>query len=83
MYKVKIFVTLKESVVDPQGNVATKALQEMNVPEVQQVRVGKLFEVTIEKSDKDIEQLVHDICKNLLVNLEVEQYEFEIEEVPA
>lgn len=83
MYKVKVFVTLKESVVDPQGSAATKALQNTEFPEVQDVRVGKYIELSFEKSNKDIEKAVHDICRNLLVNTVVEDYRFDIEEVGA
>lgn len=83
MYKVKVFVTLKESVVDPQGSAATKALQNSEFPEVQDVRVGKYIELNIEKSNKEIEETIHDMCKNLLVNTVVEDYRFEIEEVGA
>lgn len=83
MYKVNVFVTLKESVIDPQGSAATKALQKLDFPEVQDVRVGKYIELKLEKTDKDIEVTVHNICKGLLVNKEVEDYRFEIEEVVA
>ncbi|MEK3889740.1 phosphoribosylformylglycinamidine synthase subunit PurS [Bacillus sp. FSL K6-3431] len=83
MYKVKVFVTLKESVIDPQGSAATKALKNTDFPEVQDVRVGKYIELIVEQSDKGIEESVHDICRNLLVNTVVEDYRFEIEEVGA
>ncbi|MBW8349420.1 phosphoribosylformylglycinamidine synthase subunit PurS [Bacillus sp. IITD106] len=83
MYKVKVFVTLKESVIDPQGSAATKALQKLDFPEVEEVRVGKYIELKLEKTDRNIEETVHNICKELLVNKEVEDYRFEIEEVVA
>jgi len=83
MYKVKVFVTLKESVIDPQGSAATKALQKLDYPEVQNVRVGKYIELTLNNTDQNIEETVHNICKELLVNKEVEDYRFEIEEVVA
>jgi len=83
MYKVKVFVTLKESVIDPQGSAATKALQKLEFPEVQEVRVGKYIELKLEKSEQNIDETVHNICKGLLVNKEVEDYRFEIEEVVA
>ncbi|MCR2823412.1 phosphoribosylformylglycinamidine synthase subunit PurS [Lederbergia panacisoli] len=83
MYKVKVFVTLKESVIDPQGSAATKALQKLDFPEVQNVRVGKYIELTLNNTDENIEETVHNICKGLLVNKEVEDYRFEIEEVGA
>jgi len=83
MYKVKVFVTLKESVIDPQGSAATKALQKHDFSEVQEVRVGKYIELKIKNTDQNIEDTVHNMCKSLLVNKEVEDYRFEIEEVGA
>ncbi|WP_144460921.1 phosphoribosylformylglycinamidine synthase subunit PurS [Siminovitchia fortis] len=82
MYKVKVFVTLKESVIDPEGAAATKELKKSDFPEVENVRVGKYIELTIDKTE-NVEEAVHDMCKNLLVNTEVEDYRFEIEEAAA
>ena len=81
MYKVKVFVTLKESVIDPQGAAATKALQQSGHTELQEVRVGKYMELSIKKTDRNVEEAVHDMCRKLLVNEMVEDYRFEIEEV--
>ena len=83
MYKVKVFVTLKESVIDPAGAAATKELKNSQYPGVEEVRIGKYIELTINDSDKNLEETVHDMCRNLLVNTEVEDYRFEIEEVGA
>ncbi len=83
MYKVKVFVTLKESVIDPEGAAATKELKKSDFPEVENVRVGKYIELTIDKTDKNVEEAVHKMCKDLLVNTEVEDYRFEIEEAAA
>ncbi|RWR05781.1 phosphoribosylformylglycinamidine synthase subunit PurS [Siminovitchia fortis] len=82
MYKVKVFVTLKESVIDPEGAAATKELKKSDFPEVENVRVGKYIELTIDKTE-NVEKAVHDMCQNLLVNTEVEDYRFEIEEAAA
>ncbi|WP_062106219.1 phosphoribosylformylglycinamidine synthase subunit PurS [Bacillus niameyensis] len=81
MYKVKVFVSLKESVIDPQGTATKSALQKLDFSEVEQVRVGKFIELTLNKTDKNIEEAVHEMCKSLLVNEEVEEYAFEVEEV--
>ncbi|MFD1708234.1 phosphoribosylformylglycinamidine synthase subunit PurS [Siminovitchia sediminis] len=83
MYKVKVYVTLKESVIDPAGAAATKEFKNSDYPEVEQVRVGKYIELTIGDTSKNVEEAVHDMCKNLLVNTEVEDYRFEIEEAAA
>lgn len=83
MYKVKIFVTLRESVIDPAGAAAMRELKRSEFQEVEELRIGKYIEVTMAKTDKNVEEAVHDMCRNLLVNTEVEDYRFEIEEVVA
>ncbi|MBU8880280.1 phosphoribosylformylglycinamidine synthase subunit PurS [Bacillus sp. FJAT-29790] len=83
MYKVKVFITLRESVIDPQGAVAKNSIHALNYSEVLDVRIGKYAELTIEKSDRNLEETIKEICENLLVNLNVENYRYEIEEVVA
>ncbi|MFL6558694.1 MAG: phosphoribosylformylglycinamidine synthase subunit PurS [Bacillus sp. (in: firmicutes)] len=80
MYKVKVFVTLRESVLDPQGKAVTNSLHSLNYKEVADVRIGKYMELTIEKSERDINEVVNDICTNLLANPVIEDYRYEVEE---
>ncbi|MCA1215428.1 phosphoribosylformylglycinamidine synthase subunit PurS [Bacillus amyloliquefaciens] len=83
MYKVKVYVSLKESVLDPQGSAVQHALHSMTYNEVQDVRIGKYMELTIEKSDRDLDALVKEMCENLLANTVIEDYRYEVEEVVA
>ena len=80
MYKVKVFVTLRESVLDPQGKAVTNSLNSLNYKEVADVRIGKYMELTIEKSERDINEVVNEICTNLLANPVIEDYRYEVEE---
>jgi phosphoribosylformylglycinamidine synthase subunit PurS len=80
MYKVKVFVTLRESVLDPQGTAVKNSLQSLNYREVADVRIGKYMELSIEKSDRDINEVVNEICNNLLANPVIEDYRYEVEE---
>lgn len=80
MTKVNVYVTLRESVVDPQGTAAAQALQNMGYNEVKSVRVGKLIELEIDGTESEIEARVDEMCKKLLVNRVIEDYRFEIEE---
>ncbi|MBV7506261.1 phosphoribosylformylglycinamidine synthase PurS subunit [Neobacillus sp. B4I6] len=80
MYKVKVFVTLRESVLDPQGKAVTNSLHSLNYKEVADVRIGKYMELTIEKSDRDINEVINEICTNLLANPVIEDYRYEVEE---
>lgn len=83
MYKVKVFVTLRESVLDPQGNAVKHSLHSMNYNEVSDVRIGKYLELSIEKSERPVEEVVKEMCERLLTNVVIEDYRFEIEEAVA
>ena len=73
--KIKIIVTLKKSVLDPQGTVIQQALNGMGFINVNDVRQGKFFEINInEKDQKKAEEKVDDMCKKLLANLVIEDY---------
>ncbi|ACJ32616.1 phosphoribosylformylglycinamidine synthase subunit PurS [Anoxybacillus sp. LAT_35] len=81
MYKVKVYVTLRENVLDPQGNAVKGALHSLNYREVQDVRIGKFMELLVEKSDRNIDAVVKEMCEKLLANTVIEDYRYEIEEV--
>ncbi|MCM3163677.1 phosphoribosylformylglycinamidine synthase subunit PurS [Metabacillus litoralis] len=81
MYKVKVYVTLRESVLDPQGSAVKSALHSMDYKEVQDVRIGKYMELTIEKSDRDLDVAVREMCEKLLANTVIEDFSYEVQEV--
>ncbi|PKR83972.1 phosphoribosylformylglycinamidine synthase subunit PurS [Heyndrickxia camelliae] len=83
MYKVKVYVTLRESVLDPQGTAVKQSLHTMNYQEVQDVRIGKYMELNVEKTDRNIEEVVNELCTRLLANPVIEDYRYEIEECVA
>ena len=73
--KIKVIVTLKKSVLDPQGAVIHQTLDGMSFNNVNNIRQGKFFEIDIkEKDQKKAEEKVEDICKKLLANLVIEDY---------
>jgi len=73
--KIKIIVTLKKSVLDPQGTVVQQALNGMGFKNVNEVRQGKFFEINIdEKDQKKAEEKANEMCKKLLANLVIEDY---------
>ena len=73
--KIKIIVTLKKSVLDPQGTVIQQALNGMGFKNVNEVRQGKFFEIDInEKDQKKAEEKADVMCKKLLANLVIEDY---------
>ncbi|EUJ40556.1 phosphoribosylformylglycinamidine synthase subunit PurS [Brochothrix campestris] len=81
MFKVKVYVTLKKSVLDPQGVAVKESLNSMDYQEVQDIRVGKYMEIMIAKSERPVEEVVNEICDKLLANPVMENYWYEIEEV--
>ena len=73
--KIKIIVTLKKSVLDPQGTVVQQALNGMGFKNVNEVRQGKFFEINMdEKDQKKAEEKANEMCKKLLANLVIEDY---------
>ncbi|MGN7408624.1 MULTISPECIES: phosphoribosylformylglycinamidine synthase subunit PurS [unclassified Sporosarcina] len=83
MYKVKVFITLRENVLDPQGTAVESALHSMAFEAVRDVRIGKYMELTIEKTDQNIDDAIKEMCERLLANTVIEDYRYEIEEVVA
>ena len=81
MYKALIHITLKENILDPQGNATKKGLESLGYSGEKNVRVGKYLEVFLEASNKtEAEDKVLEMCKKLLVNLVVEDFEYEVVE---
>jgi phosphoribosylformylglycinamidine synthase len=80
MKKVKIYVTLRESVLDPQGSAVMGSLHKMGYGQVEDVRIGKYLELMIADEEKNVEALVNEMCHRLLTNTVIEDYRFEIEE---
>jgi phosphoribosylformylglycinamidine synthase len=77
VYEVKVYITQKESVLDPQGQAVLHALHEMNYSQVKNVRIGKYIQLWID-NDENIEKTVKEICDKLLVNDVIEVYKYEI-----
>ncbi len=81
MYKVKVYINLKESVLDPQGNTVKDSLHHLSYQQVSSVRIGKYIELLIEKTDIDMDAMVKEMCEKLLANVVIEDFRYEIEEV--
>ena len=73
--KIKIIVTLKNGVLDPQGKAIKQTLNSMNFLNVEDVRQGKFFEISVnEKDEIKAKSQVEEMCKKLLANLVIEDY---------
>ncbi|WP_070120963.1 phosphoribosylformylglycinamidine synthase subunit PurS [Bacillus marinisedimentorum] len=80
MYKVKVYVTLKQGVLDPQGKAVNNSLHKLGYDEVEDVRIGKYMELTVNDT-ANIEERIEEMCDKLLANPVIEDYRYEIEEV--
>ncbi len=78
----RIHVTLKPTVVDPQGNTVLDALHQLHFDAVHGVRMGKYLEVTLEAADEAAARAsVTAMCTTLLANPVIEHYDFTLSTV--
>ena len=77
MAQVKVFVTLKPSLLDAQGKVVQGALQQLGYGDVEQVRIGKYVEMTV-RDGQNIDAQVREMCDKLLANPVIEDYRYEV-----
>jgi len=81
MYKVKVNVTLRKSILDPKGKAAHQALQNLGLNEVGDVRIGKFIELDIKAgSEKEAREIADSACTQLLANEVMEDFKITIEE---
>tara|TARA_B100001121_G_scaffold260664_1_gene240211 strand:+ start:542 stop:784 length:243 start_codon:yes stop_codon:yes gene_type:complete len=74
--KISAIITLKKDVLDPQGKVIHKTLDGMGFKGINEVRQGKYFEVDVKENDPSkAKKIVEDMCKKLLANLVIEDYQ--------
>jgi len=73
--KIKVVVTLKNGVLDPQGKAIQQTLNGMSFANVDDVRQGKFFEINVNEQDEsEAKNQVEEMCKKLLANLVIEDY---------
>jgi phosphoribosylformylglycinamidine synthase subunit PurS len=75
--KAKIIVMPKAAVLDPQGNAVRDAMRHLGMPEVRNVRIGKYMEIDIDGRNGDLESRLHGLCRDLLSNPVIEDYELQ------
>lgn len=80
--KVRVHVTLKKGVLDPQGKAIHHALEGLGFAGVNDVRAGKLIELDL--ADDIVDSEIEEMCRQLLANLVIENYRIErVEEIEA
>jgi phosphoribosylformylglycinamidine synthase len=78
--KAKVYVTLKPSVLDPQGKAIQHSVELIGFKNVRDIRQGKFFEVEISDSitEKEADEIATKIAKDVLSNPVIEDYRVEI-----
>ncbi|MFA6431039.1 MAG: phosphoribosylformylglycinamidine synthase subunit PurS [Candidatus Margulisiibacteriota bacterium] len=81
MAKVKVYVTAKKGVLDPQGKIVEQALHSLGYKNLSNVKIGKYIELEIKGSKgQGVDGQVNEMCKKLLANPVIEDYRFEVAE---
>ena len=84
MYQASIYVTLKPTVNDPQGLTVLSSLRRLGFEDAADVRVGKYLLVNIDAASRaEAERTVTEMCQKLLANPVIEDFRFDLEEMPA
>lgn len=78
MSKVEVYVTYKKSILDPQGQAIKAATQKLGYSEIQDIRVGKYFEIEVEGDSQLTVKKVEEIAEKLLANPNMETYKVEV-----
>jgi phosphoribosylformylglycinamidine synthase PurS subunit len=73
--KVRVFVSLKPGVLDPQGRAVHHALEGLGFAGVADVRMGRLIELDV--ADSTTDETLDDMCRKLLANMVIENYRIE------
>ena len=78
---VKIFVTLKKGVLDPQGKTVKNSLDSLGYSFVKDVRIGKYMEIIVNQvPENELNKKIDEACQRLLANPVIENYRYEIED---
>ena len=79
MFLTKVYITLKPTVNDPQGQTVLGSLRTLGFGSIDRVRVGKYLEINIaEEQRQRAEEQVNEMCRTLLANPVIEEYRFEL-----
>ncbi len=82
MYLARVTVTLRKSILDPQGKAVHHALESLDLGSIEQVRIGKIIELQIQcLSEEEARRVAEEACRKLLANPVMEDYSFSLEKV--
>jgi phosphoribosylformylglycinamidine synthase len=79
LYKAQIKVTLRKSILDPQGKTVEHSIQSLGYKDVVDTRIGKYVELKIDSSsEEEAKKITEAVCSKLLANPVMEDYEYTI-----
>ncbi len=82
MYKASVRVTLRPSILDPQGKTTHHALENLGFDRVERVRIGKFVEMWIdERTEEEAERSARSACERLLANPVMEDFEISVKKL--
>ncbi len=80
MFKAKVIIKRRPSILDPQGKAVEKGAQHLGLSNIKDTRIGKFIEFTVDTPDETAARSeVDEYCRKLLANLIMEDYEFTLE----
>ncbi|MBK6915452.1 MAG: phosphoribosylformylglycinamidine synthase subunit PurS [Ignavibacteriales bacterium] len=80
MFKAKVIIKRRPSILDPQGKAVEKGAQHLGLSNIKDTRIGKFIEFTVDTVDESSARSeVDEYCRKLLANLIMEDYEFTLE----
>ncbi len=82
MFHSKVYVTLKKSILDPQGKAVEHGIHSLGFENISEVRIGKYIEMDIDADkQEDAERITKEISEKLLANLVMEVFSFTVEPI--
>ncbi len=79
MYSSRIKITLRKSILDPQGKAVEHSIESLGFKNVKDTRIGKYIELKLDAASEDeAKKITEEVCKKLLANPVMEDYEYEI-----
>lgn len=81
MFKAKVLIKRRPSILDPQGKAVEKGALHLGLTNIRDTRIGKFIEFTVDTNNKQTaEKEVNDYCNKLLANPIMEDFEFTLSE---
>ena len=82
MYKAKVVITRRSSILDPQGKAVEIGAMHLGLKNIRNTRIGKYIEFDVDTTDRtEAEKEVNNYCNKLLSNPIMEDFDFTLEEV--